>query len=340
MNFAAFQLWREECLRTRPDLLDCAETNLYRALASLQPKLAAGSGQRTVYRCDLARTWLKRYGFPENLSRRALVCRGVRHALTLIFKELAGAAALWVPSDVYPVYLELARAAEIEPQMFPSLPELKFPTARPAAGAEYLLVANPWKPLGRFLTDEECTLLTGWLEASPRRYLLVDCVYDLGVPFHFTTQKLVQTGRAILLHSVTKGWLWPRTFGIALFGEVHSQLEAAFHREPPTPEQLQLAEQLLSNDAGLPVRVAIGLEERKQRLLAVLPKAVASTFIADPVDVVPGGYFFPVRLTAEKLQREHGVLAIPASAFGALWDGSVLTSLSENFAGGQEGGPA
>ncbi|WP_209444371.1 hypothetical protein [Ralstonia insidiosa] len=130
MNFAAFKLWREACLRTTPDVVDCAETNLYGALASLQPHLDPSETPQRVHRCDLARAWLQRYGFDTGRSRQALVCRGVRHALQLIFRRLSAKGAhLWLPSDVYPVYQALAQSAGITPQTFPTLPAPIFPTA-------------------------------------------------------------------------------------------------------------------------------------------------------------------------------------------------------------------
>jgi hypothetical protein len=124
LNFAAFQRWRTECLIAQPGLLDCGETNLYRSLASLQPALRAASPTEHIYRCDLARAWLKRYGFSDERSRQALVNRGVRHALSLIFRELAHTSAvLWIPADVYPVYAELAESAGIQPRLFVTLPK-------------------------------------------------------------------------------------------------------------------------------------------------------------------------------------------------------------------------
>jgi aspartate/methionine/tyrosine aminotransferase len=332
VNFAAFQLWREQCLRAQPEALDCAETNLYRALTPLRPRLITAKTHRQIHRCDLARAWLNRYGFTDSFSRRALICRGVRHALSLIFKEAAqGNALLWIPSDVYPTYLELARATGIESRIFPTLPEPKLPSAPVAGRTEFLLVTNPWKPLGRCLLDEECSALMDWLTASPQRYLLVDCVYDLGVPFHFTTQKLMQTGRAILLHSVTKGWLWPKTFGVALLCEARPELESAFRNDPPAQDQLNLAEQFLSTDANLPGQVVTALAASKQRLLAALPAAIGESLLIDPVAAAPGCYFFPIRLPAEELLRQHRAIAIPASAFGANWGGSIITSLSAKF---------
>src|ERR1700722_11905211 len=102
-----------------------------------------------------------------------------------------------------------------------------FPNREGSHRNGYVLVANPWKPLGRFITDEECDKLCNWLEDSDRRGI-IDAVYDFGPSFHATTQRLVQTGHALLLHSVTKGWLWPKTFGIALSGTTSDELEASF----------------------------------------------------------------------------------------------------------------
>lgn len=338
MNFEAFQNWREQSLRSNPGLLDCGETNLYRSLATLQPKPAGLDASRPVHRCDLARAWLAYYGFSQNESRRALVCQGVRHALNLIFEELRKVnAALWIPRDVYPVYLEMARAAGLEHRLFETLPAPQLPAARPAGGAEYLLITNPWKPLGRYLTGIEADALLAWLGESPRRYLLMDCVYDLNTPFHATTLKLYKSGRAILLHSVTKGWLWPKTFGVALVSENHSQFESAFRANSPSLEQLRLAQQFLSKDIHCPQRVSAAVQSRAKTLFSLLPASVWTGLLLQPYCFHSGCYLFPVNVRAEDLLRQYQLLAIPASAFGATWNGSVLSSLAPAFSSSQNG---
>ena len=174
--------------------------------------------------------------------------------------------------------------------------------------------------------------MANWLDASPHRHLLMDCVYDLSAPFHATTQKLQATGRAILLHSVTKGWLWPKTFGVALIGEGHSQFESAFHNDSPAPDQLRLAQRFLSTDTNCPSRVVTALQSRAPKLFAALPDPVCASLLLDPVCLAPSCYLFPVRIRAEELLRQHNILAIPASVFGADLDGSILTSLAGVFA--------
>lgn len=331
MNFADFQTWREQQLQADPGLLDCGETNLYRALSSLQPRFDASVAEKPVHRCDLARAWLARYGFAADRSRDALVCRGVRHALDLIFRVLAqDGATLWLPSDVYPVYQDLAQVQGIKPQTYATLPEPNLPSNEPGAGDEYLLIANPWKPLGRYLSDEECASILAWSSASARRYVLVDGVYDLGTPFHATAQKLLSTGRTVLLHSVTKGWLWPKTFGIALMGENQPRFASAFRAESPEPAQLRMAATLLSTMADCPIRVAATLEERAAKLIAALPTTIRHSLLGPSCDV-PGRYFLPIEQSMEELQR-HRILGIPASVFGATdWNGCILSSLSPAF---------
>ena len=333
MNFSDFELWRKRALVNDPSVLDCAETNLYRSLATLQPRPDISNTDCPVHRCDLARAWLARYGFPASNSRRALVCRGVRHALALIFKKLAlSNAIVWIPKDVYPIYLELAHAAGIEPRHFASLPEPKIPAVQSNGGPEYLLVANPWKPLGRYLTEKECDALINWLDASPHRHLIVDCVYDLSTPFHATTQKLQKTGRMILLHSVTKGWLWPKTFGVTLIGDAYSQFESLFRDDSPSFDQLRLAHQLLSTETSCPNQVIAALQNRKNQLLAAIPDSVRESLLLKPEHSSPGCYFFPVWIPAEELLKHHNLLALPGSTFGADWNGSILTSLASVFA--------
>lgn len=338
MNFSAFQEWREQCLRTDPSLLDCAETNLYRSLASLQPAMEDSDSNAPVHRCDIARAWLARYGFPESYSRQALICRGVRHGLALISKEIAQQGArLWAPSDVYPVYLELARAAGIEPQLFATLPEPKIPRNASNGQLEYLLIANPWKPLGRYLSDDEVVALANWLDASPKRHLLIDCVYDLDTPFHVTTRTLQETGKAILLHSITKGWLLPRTFGVVLTDDSHTQFESAFRNDSPTQEQLRLGRHCLSTDANCPAQVSAALQVRSEKFFGALPDAVRASALTGASGLAQGCYLFPVGIPAGELLRRHRLLGIPSTAFGANWSGSVLTSLGPAFAPAKNG---
>ncbi|MFE0463619.1 aminotransferase class I/II-fold pyridoxal phosphate-dependent enzyme [Kitasatospora sp. NPDC058965] len=337
MRFDAFQDFRRRQLASDPSLVDAAETNVYRALAPLRPDPPADPG--TVHRCDLARAWLQRYELPPEWSGRAMVSRGVRHGLGTVFPWLhAVRARVWLPGDVYPVYAELARAAGLAPATYPTLPAPVLPAAPADDRPEYLLLANPSKPLGRYLSDAECAALVAWVQESPHRHLLIDSVYDLGAPFAAGTRRLLSTGRAVLLHSVTKGWLWPRSFGVVLLGAAQADLAGAFRADPPTPEQLRLAESLLTEHGDVPRQVADALAARAERLFDRLPAEVLGA-VAPAGRTCPGNYFFPVDIPARTLRQEYGVLALPVGVFGeSAWTGSVLTSLADAF--GPDPGPA
>ncbi|MFJ3792674.1 aminotransferase class I/II-fold pyridoxal phosphate-dependent enzyme [Kitasatospora sp. NPDC090091] len=333
MRFDEFQEFRQRRLDASSSLLDAAETNVYRALAPLRPEPPADTTK--VHRCDLARAWLRRFELPEDRSGDAMVCRGVRHGLGVVFHWLRTVQArLWLPSDVYPVYFELARAAGLAPASYPTLPAPALPRSPADDRPEYLLLANPSKPLGRYLSDAECDAVVSWLRESPHRRLLIDSVYDLGAPFAAGTRRLLDTGRTVLLHSVTKGWLWPRTFGVVLLGPAQAELAGladAFRADPPSPEQLRLADRLLTEHSDVPRQVVGELAARGERLFERLPDEVLAAIPAAS-RTCPGNYFFPVGIPAETLQREYGVLAMPVSVFGeSSWPGSVVTSLGDAF---------
>ncbi|MER7050117.1 aminotransferase class I/II-fold pyridoxal phosphate-dependent enzyme [Streptomyces jumonjinensis] len=334
MRFEEFQEFRQRQLSASPSLLDAAETNVYRALAPMRPEPPSdmSSDMRTVHRCDLARAWLRHYMLPEEWSSRAMVCRGVRHGLSLVFHWLrAEGARLWLPSDVYPVYFELARAAGLAPASYPTLPAPALPRSPADHRPDYLLLANPSRPLGRYWSDAECAAVISWLRESPHRRLLIDSVYDLGAPFAPGTRRLLDTGRAVLLHSVTKGWLWPRTFGVVLLGPAQTELAEAFRADPPTSAQLTLADRLLTEHTDVPRQAAAALAARAERLFERLPDDVLGA-IPTASRTCPGNYFFPVEIPAETLQHEHAVLAMPVSVFGeSNWSGSILTSLADAF---------
>jgi aspartate/methionine/tyrosine aminotransferase len=327
MNFAAFQQFRENLLRERTDVIDCAETNLYRTLSRLIPSApSVSSVPSTVHRCHLASEWVERFGFPPDTSRRALISRGVRDSLSRLFQHGAGAqVTLWIPKDNYPVYGELARAAGLSPREFPTLPETEWPDGPPAPGPEWLLVTNPLKPAGRFLAEEDVKSLGRWLSASPSRLLLLDAVYTFDTRFHSSTLALLESGQTILLHSLTKGWLHPRLFGIALIPEAAAAaLTPAFRADPPPQENLARARNLMGTHAAMPALVARSLASAMSRLRASLPFPVPL-----PHPDRAAGYFLTIPRSWHELLETQNILSLPVTFFGSSRDDlAILSSLT------------
>ena len=324
MNFADFQCLREKLLRERGDVLDCAESNLYRALARLVPPPSPVPTE-IMHRCHLASEWAACFGFPTETSRRAFVSCGVRDSLTILFRHYAGrATTVWLPADNYPVYGELARATSPTIREFPTLPEPQWPEAAPAPGLELLVVTNPLKPLGRWLTGSDVTALETWLARSPRRRLVLDAVYTFATEFHPTTLQLLATQQTILLHSLTKGWLHPRLFGVTLVPESDvAALSPAFRAQAPSQPNLARARELLACHAAMPAVVARELAVAHERMVVALPACL----LAPAPDAAPG-YFSVVSMGWEQLLEDHDILGMPAAVFGSTrQDLTILSSL-------------
>lgn len=328
MNFAEFTKYRETCLREQPSLLDAGATNLYAALAHLQPSLPLTTAK--VHRCHLAQDWLAHFGLAQEAAPRALVSAGVRDSLATLFSHYAQMGyRAWLPCDNYPVYANLASAAGLQRLSFRTLPTVGAPSddiawPLPAAGGpELLLVTNPIKPRGDYLCERDMRALETWLSADSRRRLLLDTVYTLSNRFHASTLRLLAGEQTILLHSLTKGWLRPKIFGIALVHERDQPtLTPLFRERPPPSANLQNADMLLREHSTLPGDVARALERASAKLRALVPDAVHLPNVAS------SSYLFPVALGHGELLDRYQVLGIPASVFGGDDELTVLSSLA------------
>jgi histidinol-phosphate/aromatic aminotransferase/cobyric acid decarboxylase-like protein len=324
MNFTTFQEQRQALLAARPELLDCAETNLYRALSHLIPATPPPV-TGTVHRCHLASQWVATYDLPAEWSKRAFISNGVRDSLTRLFSHYAQQGTqLWIPEDNYPVYHELATAAGLSPKTFPTLPDIQWPTEAPSLQDEVLLITHPLKPRNRPLESDDADSILAWLQVNPRRRLLLDAVYTLEARFDKTTRRLLETEQTILLHSLTKGWLYPRLFGIALVPEADAEdLKPAFRDSPPSQSHLNTARNLMTAHPDTPRRVAQALEAAQRHLFSSLP-----ALPQEPLPTHGVGYFFPIQMPWQELLNHH-VLGLPATTFGSKReDFTILSSLS------------
>lgn len=325
MNYVEFRAVREALRKEQPQLLDLAETNPVRSLAPYLPRVEIPQDAPRAHRCHLAEEWLDLFDLPAGWKNRLFISRGVRHSLSLLLPVLArGGARLHLPCDVYPVYETLASAAGIERESFATLPAPQFPRAI-SKQAEVLLLPNPLKPLGRYLSGEEVEALKIWLKADERRRLILDAVYTFDTRLHPTTLDLFSGGQTIVLHSLSKGWAAPLVLGAALFPE--SDVEAfklSFRDDPPDQSELQRSRIFLREHSRLPHRLREVLEGKGN----AAKREMAARGIALDFSVCPG-YLTTVALPWEELRERYGVLAIPASTFGSSQsDLSILSSLA------------
>jgi len=325
MNYECFKSERQEILRDASSVTDCGEMNLYEALAPLVASTTANT-QEKVHRCHLAAEWARLFGFPSDISKRALVSNGVRDSLARLFEHYASQGArAWLPSDTYPVFHELAAAAKLAVQEYLTLPETVWPAIPFGDGLEIMLITNPMKPLGRWLSAGDVAALKSWLGGNPRRRLLIDTVYTFGTTFHESTLELVHGRQTILLHSLTKGWLRPRLFGAAVVPpDDLVSLAPVFRQAPPPQSNLAEARWLMSNHQQKPDRVRSAIDSANRNMRVKFPQLFPSGSALGPT-----GYFHVVRKSWAALLAEDRMLGIPATVFGSRReDIAVLSSLT------------
>ena len=312
--FEDFVALQERVRREDPSVLQLGETRIARALAASRPAIAVPAEVPKLHRCHLATAWCERRGMPAEWSARALVCEGVRHALALIFGELARRGErVAIPSDVYPVYGQLADRAQLAVAPIATFPLLTFETA-----ARYLLLPCPLKLHGRAWSAVEIAAAHAWLAADRTRRLILDGVYSFDAMLAPAVRALIDTDQVLYLDSLSKSWLHEKVFGTAV---VPAQDFAAwapiFRAAAPAQASLFVARALLERE----VPVAAELAVRRARTLAVLAdRGIAAT-------APESGYFIPIPLAADVALARHRVLVVPIAVFGGTGAWSFASAL-------------
>ncbi len=320
-------------------VVNCTETNIYQALSHLKPSYETKySGFErdlpTIYRCDLSKSWLSHHGLPVSMSEHALISGGVRWSLNKIFQNLpADQVMIYLPSDVYPVYQDLARKAGHDYQEYPTLPVPAFPSEVIGDNkTEFLLIANPMKPLGKGLTERDVYALNMWANSKPNRTVIIDGVYDLGMTMHSASKILIAGIRTIYLSSISKSNLYPATFGVCLVSPTtpfFQDIREAFVKDKISQSQLRIGQASLEDRNKSARTIAAELNSRRSVLLDVLSDDLRRH--ANKSD--PDSYMFTLPIDYMTLLKDYHIFAIPASVFGSkTWNGSILTTLSKDFA--------
>lgn len=324
MNFKEFQLQKESVFTQFPFVVtDLTETRFAEQVSTFRPSGHTLFVPEKAHRCHLAEWWLDYFDLPLDWKPRALIGVGVRQILTTFFNQWAkDGTKVLIPNDIYPVYLSLADKAGLAYGTFATHPTL--PLALPAA--DVLLIANPIKPRSSTLSNTELTLIKKWLQKDSRRRVVIDAVYTFGNVLDAGTLSLYQTGQAVILHSMSKGWAQPLVMGTALVPESDIEGWGPLFRDMPTdPKKLALAQSLFSQAPHFPAELAARLAQAEKRLIAFCQSRKI------PLQLFSRGstsYFIQVQLSWKELLLKHHVLGLPMTVFGGdLPHQTVISSL-------------
>jgi aspartate/methionine/tyrosine aminotransferase len=314
-DFRQFLVWSEHVRRVYPQVDRCCETRIARALSHLRPVAEKGAVPPTIHRCDLVRLWGKARGIGSS-ARTTLASEGVRHSLQVILQLLAESnTTVALPTDVYPVYWQIAAQAQLPAVGFETFPHFELSRIFSVAaegGAQVVLLPQPLKLHGRAWTEEEVSTAEAWLRAGRNRRIILDGVYGFGSPLDSVTRRLIATDQVVFLDSLSKGWLHEQVFGVAVIPQQDVAIYTeAFRRQVPSPSKLYLAHQLLAHFSGVPHRIADEIEARRRVLIERVAPTCRRTIPA------ARGYLLAIEAASNDLLAQHSLLTIPISVFGS-----------------------
>lgn len=326
LDFRGFSAWRAR--RSGQDgWLDAAEHNIYASLplgfpGRFEPIEPSGE-PAAQYRCHVGELFVGRWGLPDSEKARLSVCEGVRGALASMFGGLArsGVKAL-LPSDVYPVYLALAKEARLE---FETYEARRGDWAWDGLDLEdfgAVLVCDPLKPWGGSLGVSMGARLSAWAAADPAgRVAIIDAAY--GIDVSGWTRSALESGTAMVIASLSKGWLEPLAAGVALSPQAWAERARGWIGARPKNEgRLRVAYQALARHADRPGEVAAAIGQRE----IIMAEALAER--AGPgLDLKPAGYFWTSPMPSSWWAK-RGVLAMPASVYGSEEPCSLVSMLA------------
>lgn len=313
MNFQEYRATKETYLKSDPLRLDCMNTQ--KALSHLAPP-ASAAGEETSLQNALS-VWQDVTGF--NLDHlHAFPGKGVRDLLTQLVKQLKQQQASFIfPQDVYPVYHQILEGYPC--RTYRTLPEWEFDYLRESSEQrQVLLLTQPAVPVGRYLNPYETTALINWLTADETRTLIIDAAYAYE-PNHSIYSQLIQTRQCICLFSLSKPWLMPEQWGLA----VGPQELLGTHLQPRADFTCNWVETIRLH-AALPTQLRSAFSEEWKRL------APAIHNFAPHWRPPQAGYYSTVNIPFTQLLEEQNVLGVPASVFGS--DREDVTVISCLFA--------
>ncbi len=321
MNYANFRQWRDEVISDTSSILRLDCMNPGKALASwinVSQRVSKSLGEITPDKAiELWSELTNQY-----ISKREVVlAKGVRDLLGGSFGHISQfISEIWIPEDVYPVYLNLTETAGFSPRSFQTLPEIQLSFLSQTGSRAAILIPIPLSPAGRWLSNQEIELLIQWLKTGDR-ILLIDAVYTYDfLKSRAILKPLLATGRCSAFWSCSKSWLRSNTFGIASVPKTWAS-SIQSNISPPSREVLKTVISFLEVQPKLPLQQAHAFQKEWTRLSETIQTTMPKW---QPPDT---GYFSIVTVSHEKLLTDYNILSIPATVFGGKKDLSVVSCL-------------
>lgn len=309
MNYQEYRAAKESFLESNPLRLDCMNTQ--KALSDFVPLAITSPIEHSV--AEAISAWQS--ATKLNLENKQVITDcGIRSLLSNLFEMIKlNQMTIILPKDVYPVYAQLLKGYPYH--QYQTIPDLDLEIlGKKDDHTTALLLTLPLMPLGRYLKRKEVSIIMNWLTADQSRLLIIDAAYAFDKDYQIYEQ-FISTDQCICLFSLSKPWLLPSQFGMAV--GANKLIELYFQ------QQIKLTTDWVGTFCEHPA----------------LPQKLQSVFFAEwdrlsasinafhpnwqPPEV---GYFSTVNITFDQLLKEFNVLGVPASVFGS--DCSDVTVIS------------
>lgn len=307
MNYDEFLIYKNELIKKNPQLIDYSNNNLYDFFSYIQKN--EGFIPSNLYRCHMVEDYLKMMNLPDSYKEFVGASNGVRHSLDLLFKELNN----WIiPSDVYPFYTNSLNVLNKEYKTYKTHGEKNLFTDIKNDGV--LLVCFPLKPDGRSYSVNEFSAIKNFLKRNPTNLLVIDLVYWCNFNIPKELLELYLNGQTIILHSLSKMFLSPNIFGVALLPQnfLGNKLRLKFQLLSKNEIKLKEAYKIMQYNLFIPMMVKQWLIKKSNNLGIIYDEKS------------PSYLYFSNKEPSEYLNE--GIIVIPATVFGGT-NGSIISIL-------------
>ena len=316
MNYQEFLVFKKDIKAQRPGILDLSNNNLYDYFSqySIPSKIDEGHKNGKVHRCHMIEDYLHSFQLPKELKDHVGASHGVRHSLSLLFKELTN----WIiPSDVYPFYKEEITKHQSSFLEYQTLgKENVFESIKNGT----LLVTYPLKPKGTNYSKKDLSFLYSFLNRNPNNLVVIDMVYWLNFTFPDEVLDLYKTNQVIVLHSFSKIFLIPNCFGVSILPNNELGLELKEQYKSLEKDELKISKAFnaLKSHKNIP-------EEIKKKILENEEVLQNLGFVFFNNKINPGYLFYSTKPFSDYLKKN--ILTIPESVFGGTGNGSIISIL-------------
>lgn len=306
MNYQEYRESKEKLNLENYLRYDCM--NIYKSLEPLLDE-EVYKHLENLYKVDNKKfdDFLENFNYKTSLTKEKhvnmkAVKGGVVQSLKTIFESLKEEEFL-IPSDVYPVYLQLAEDEG-----------LNFETYQAFLGTDYgkltdaknkvVLITYPCKPIEVNVTYDQIKTLN-----ENGCTVVLDCVY-MRDGKDYLLDEILSLGNVIVLHSMSKTFLRPKKIGIVI-DTTNKNINYINASEEDIKEANDLIN-LVNMNKILEKIITVGWEKQSQKYIEI-DKEMNSNYFK----LSKGNY--------EDLLSK-GVLTIPVSVFGIKKEGYVLVT--------------